>query len=72
LNDIRAMMVPLSFRVGVKGKVVSVISVGLPVAAILIAAEGIGLTQKNILISKDPNAFAVNVADIVREYETLE
>jgi glycosyltransferase involved in cell wall biosynthesis len=65
LNSMRVMVAPLRFGAGIKGKIVSAMSVGLPVVATPIAAEGMRLThKKNILIAKTPDLFAEAILDL--------
>ncbi len=62
----RLSVAPLRYGGGIKGKVVSSLSHGVPVVATSIAAEGMGLThQQNVLIADDPDAMA---DEIVRLY----
>jgi len=67
LNKMRIMVAPLRFGAGVKGKIVSAMSVGLPVVATPLAAEGMGLThKKNILIAKTPDSFAEAILELYK------
>lgn len=67
LNNMRVMVAPLRYGAGVKGKIVTAMSLGLPVVSTQIGAEGMGLThKKNILIANDPNLFAQNVLDLYK------
>ena len=58
-DNVRLSVAPLRFGAGIKGKVVSSLSYGLPCVASSIAAEGMNLTDgENILQSDDPHIFA--------------
>ncbi len=66
-NDIRLSVAPLRYGAGVKGKINSSMSYGVPVVATTIAAEGMDLCDgEDVLIADSPEAFA---AAIVRAYE---
>ena len=68
-DNVRLSVAPLRFGAGIKGKVVSSLSYGLPCVASSIAAEGMNLTEGvNILQSDDPQKFA----DLVYEAYTDE
>ena len=55
----RLSIAPLRYGGGVKGKIVSSLSLGLPVVATSMAAEGMALRDgENILIADEPAAFA--------------
>lgn len=67
LNDMRVMVAPLRYGAGVKGKIVSAMSSGLPVVATTLAAEGMGLTDKeNILIANNAESFAKRVLELYK------
>lgn len=67
LNNMRVMVAPLRYGAGVKGKIVSAMSLGLPVVATPVAAEGMGLTHKeNILIADDAKSFAESVLELYK------
>lgn len=62
----RLSVAPLRYGGGVKGKIVSSMSHGVPVVATKIAAEGMGLRSgRNILVADEPAAIA---DEIVRLY----
>jgi O-antigen biosynthesis protein len=64
--SVRLSIAPLRYGAGVKGKLNSSMSYGVPVVASPIAAEGMGLThEKDVLIADTPAAFA---DAIVRAY----
>lgn len=55
----RLSVAPLRYGAGIKGKIVSSLSYGVPVVASSIAAEGTGLEHgDNILVADTPEAFA--------------
>ena len=69
-NACRLMVAPLRFGAGIKGKLGTSFSFGLPVVATSIAAEGMYLTDgRDVLIGDDPQAFADAV---VRAYTDPE
>jgi len=56
---VRLSVAPLRYGAGIKGKVVSSLSYGLPCVATSIAIEGMGLTEgKNVLTSDSLEVFA--------------
>ena len=66
-NSIRLSIAPLRYGAGVKGKINSSLSYGVPMVATSMAAEGMGLVhEKDILIADDPEAFA---REVVRLYD---
>jgi glycosyltransferase involved in cell wall biosynthesis len=61
-NRCRLSVAPLRYGAGLKGKVITSLSYGLPMVASTIACEGIGLEDDtNILIADDPAEFAEKV-----------
>ena len=61
-NKIRLSVAPLRYGAGVKGKVNTSMSYGVPVVATAIAAEGMFLDDgKNILLADDAKAFTAQV-----------
>lgn len=65
-NIIRLSIAPLRYGAGVKGKINSSMSYGVPVIATTVAAEGMGLEhEQNVLLADDPRDFA---DAIVRAY----
>ena len=61
-NRCRLSVAPLRYGAGLKGKVITSLSYGLPMVASTIACEGIGLEDEiNILIADDPAEFAEKV-----------
>lgn len=58
-DNVRLSVAPLRYGAGIKGKVVSSLSYGVPCVATSMAIEGMGLTKdENILTSDGPEAFA--------------
>lgn len=58
-DNVRLSVAPLRYGAGIKGKVVSSLSYGLPCVATSIAIEGMGLTEgQNVLTSDSPEVFA--------------
>jgi glycosyltransferase involved in cell wall biosynthesis len=58
-NRCRLSVAPLRFGAGIKGKIVTSLSFGVPCVATQIAAEGMGLTNgRETLIAESPQAFA--------------
>lgn len=59
----RVSVSPLRFGAGVKGKIGTSMSYGLPCVATSVAAEGMGLTAgTDVLVADDPESFAAAVA----------
>ncbi|HNG34956.1 MAG TPA: glycosyltransferase [Nitrosomonas sp.] len=59
MNQIRISINPLRFGAGIKGKLITCMSYGIPCIGTGIAAEGMSLThEKNILIADTPSAFS--------------
>jgi glycosyltransferase involved in cell wall biosynthesis len=66
----RLSIAPLRFGGGIKGKIVTSLSYGVPVVATSIAAEGMGLRhQDEVLVADDPDDIA---GQIVRLYDDAE
>jgi GT2 family glycosyltransferase len=66
-HNVRLSIAPLRYGAGVKGKINSSMSFGVPVIASPIAAEGMGLQHEvDVLIADTPEAFA---NAIVRAYD---
>ncbi|HNH52238.1 MAG TPA: glycosyltransferase, partial [Nitrosomonas sp.] len=59
MNQIRISINPLRFGAGIKGKLITCMSYGIPCIGTGIAAEGMSLThEKNILVADTPSAFS--------------
>ncbi len=66
-DSIRLSIAPLRYGAGVKGKINSSLSYGVPMVVTSIAAEGMGLVHgKDILVADSPEDFA---GEILRLYE---
>jgi glycosyltransferase involved in cell wall biosynthesis len=64
-RSMQVNVAPLRFGAGVKGKVVSAMTVGLPTVATTIAFEGMELVKGNeILVADDPSLFAGEVVRV--------
>ena len=62
LNGIKVAVAPLRYGAGIKGKIATTLSLGLPCVASSIAAEGMGLKpQEEVLIADHPDDFAAAV-----------
>ena len=71
LDKMRVSVAPLRYGAGIKGKVGSALSAGLPVVATTTAVEGMSLIDgKDVLVADDPEAFAQRICRIYRD-ETL-
>jgi glycosyltransferase involved in cell wall biosynthesis len=70
LAQCRVSVAPLRFGAGVKGKIVTSLSSGVPVVATSVAAEGMGLhPEQSILVADTPDQFA---DQILRLYSDAE
>ena len=70
LDGIKVAVAPLRYGAGIKGKIATTLSFGLPCVASSIAAEGMGLaSEENILIADQPVEFG---AAILRLYTDKE
>jgi len=65
LDKMRISVVPLRYGAGIKGKIGTAMSAGLPVVATSMAAEGMSLDGDEIIVADEPQAF---VEAIVRVY----
>jgi len=67
-DHVRLMVAPLRYGSGVKGKIATALSYGVPCVSSRIGVEGMGLEDEvNILEAEDPDAFA---RAVVRAYTT--
>ncbi len=65
LEKIRVAVVPLRYGAGIKGKIGTSMSVGLPGVATTVAAEGWELVDgKQIMLADDPELFANKVCEL--------
>jgi GT2 family glycosyltransferase len=63
LDKMRISVAPLRYGAGIKGKIGTAMTTGLPVVATSLAAEGISLTDgENILVADGAESFASTVA----------
>jgi O-antigen biosynthesis protein len=64
----RLSIAPLRYGAGVKGKIVSSLSLGVPVVASSMAAEGMGLRhQEDVLIADPPEAMADQIIGLYND-----
>lgn len=72
-ENIRISVAPLRYGAGVKGKIVTSLSYGVPCVATSIAAEGMGLKDgENILIADSPNRFVESILRIYKSPDIWE
>lgn len=65
LDQMRVSIAPLRYGAGIKGKIGTAMTAGLPVVATTIAAEGMLLTHgENIMVADDPGQLAAAVAEL--------
>lgn len=65
LDQMRVSIAPLRYGAGIKGKIGTAMTAGLPVVATTIAAEGMSLTHgENIMVADDPGQLAAAVAEL--------
>jgi O-antigen biosynthesis protein len=70
LNRIRLSVAPLRYGAGIKGKIGTSLSCGLPCVASPIAIEGMGLTDGlDVLVGEDPSDFAESVLKLYTDEE---
>jgi len=68
LDRIRVAVAPLRIGAGIKGKIGTSLSVGLPCVASTVAVEGMGLREgEEILVADDPQCFADRVLRLYRD-----
>ena len=73
LDQVRVAVAPLRYGAGIKGKIGTTLSVGLPCVATTIAAEGMELTEgEEILIADQPQDFADAVVGLYDSRELWE
>ncbi|MCI0441042.1 MAG: glycosyltransferase family 4 protein, partial [Chloroflexi bacterium] len=67
LDNVRMSVVPLRYGAGIKGKIVSSLSYGVPCVATSVAVEGMQLKDgEDVLVADEPRTFAEAV---LRLYE---
>jgi GT2 family glycosyltransferase/glycosyltransferase involved in cell wall biosynthesis len=70
LDRARLSVAPLRYGAGVKGKVVSALSTGVPVVCTTIASEGMGLCSgREVVVANDPDEFAYAVVRLLNDDE---
>jgi GT2 family glycosyltransferase/SAM-dependent methyltransferase len=70
LSERRLSVAPIRYGAGIKGKIGTSLSVGLPCVATPVAAEGMELTSdENILVAETPEEFAAAVMRLYRDKE---
>jgi O-antigen biosynthesis protein len=70
LDSSRALVAPLTFGAGLKGKVTQALSVGLPVVTTPIGAEGLDADDgEQLLIAEDPEQLAARVIAVLTDDE---
>jgi hypothetical protein len=68
LDRMRVSVAPLRYGAGIKGKIASAMSVGLPVVATSIAIEGIPLTDgENVVVADAADHFASSIARVYED-----
>jgi O-antigen biosynthesis protein len=68
LDKMRISVAPLRYGAGVKGKIGTAMSVGLPVVATSLAAEGMSLTDgETILVADGAEAFVTSIAKLYQD-----
>lgn len=68
LDTLKVAVAPLRYGAGIKGKVATALSVGLPCVATEIAAEGMGLVDgREILVAQDAYDFASKVETLYKD-----
>lgn len=73
LGSARAMLAPLRFGAGVKGKITQALSAGLPVVTTPIGAEGLHATDgEHLLIGQDAEEVAARTISILTDGELWE
>jgi glycosyltransferase involved in cell wall biosynthesis len=68
LDTARAMVVPVRFGAGIKGKITQGLAAGLPVVTTTVGAEGLdGEDGQNMLVADDPEALAERVLRVIED-----
>jgi glycosyltransferase involved in cell wall biosynthesis len=68
IDKMRVSVAPLRYGAGIKGKVATTLSAGLPCVATAIAAEGMGLEDaENIILADTESDFANAVVDLYKD-----
>ncbi len=70
LDSIRLTVAPLRYGAGVKGKIITSLSYGVPVVTTSIGAEGMGLVNnEDVLVEDSPEKFASSVVKLYSDME---
>ena len=70
LDSTRALVAPLPYGAGLKGKVTQALACGLPVVTTPVGAEGLdALDGEHMLIAETPEGLAGRVVDVLRDDE---
>ena len=70
LADAVALVAPLRYGAGVKGKVTEAMGAGLPVVTTPLGAEGLGAVEgRDLLLASEPEAFAAKIVSLLRDDE---
>ncbi len=70
LDLARVSVAPLRYGAGVKGKVISALSCGLPVVCTSIASEGTGMKHgRDVIVADEPAEFAASVLRLMKNDE---
>jgi GT2 family glycosyltransferase/glycosyltransferase involved in cell wall biosynthesis len=70
LENIKLSVAPLRYGAGIKGKVGTSLSVGLPVVATNLAVEGMALSDgENVLVANTPNEIADAICQLYKNEE---
>ena len=70
LDSTRALVAPLPYGAGLKGKVTQALACGLPVVTTPVGAEGLdALDGEHMLIAETPEGLAERVVDVLRDDE---
>jgi glycosyltransferase involved in cell wall biosynthesis len=66
----RLTVAPLRYGAGIKGKVISSLSYGVPVVATTIAVEGMGIVHReHALVADEPSDFAAQILELYEDPE---
>ncbi|WP_036675157.1 glycosyltransferase [Paenibacillus tyrfis] len=66
-NKVRAVVIPLRFGAGVKGKLVEALSYQVPVVTTTIGAEGLEEIEKCVVINDEESSFANSVISLYKD-----
>ncbi len=72
-SECKMSVAPLRYGAGIKGKIITSLTFGVPCVATSVASEGMGLThEQNILIGDSPQEFSKLVVELYNNKETWE